>query len=281
VRALRQLRQGNRRFPQRAAVDLQLRLFRLGLDDEAHPVEIDRDLGEPCGDLGGGAQAGAGLRLEQLCEQRLEPAAASGARLGERLLAAGEAAGQHFEEHPAEGVEVGRRLSALGVAKLLGRGIGRREAADERALAGGVGLGESRQAEVGDLGLALPVEQDVLRLEVAVDDALGVNVGERFAELPGDTHRIFRRQRLASELLAERGAGDQLDGQPGQPLVEAGVDQADDPRVHQLLQDADLVAEAGHEGRLAGPRIGDALERGLLAREAVPSVEHLAHRAGA
>ena len=51
-----------------------------------------------------------------------------------------------------------------------------------------------RQAEVGDLHPALLVEQDVLRLDVAVDDAVVVGVLQGLADLRHDGQGLARRE---------------------------------------------------------------------------------------
>ena len=59
---------------------------------------------------------------------------------------------------------------------------------------GAAGLGHGqRDAEVGDHRLAR-LEQDVLRLEVPVDHALGVGVGQGIGEQGDETHRLVHRQ---------------------------------------------------------------------------------------
>ena len=58
-------------------------------------------------------------------------------------------------------------------------------------------------AEVRDLHPALFVEQDVLRLDVAVDDALLVGVLQRLANLRHDGQRLVRRNLAGQQQLAQ------------------------------------------------------------------------------
>ncbi len=72
-----------------------------------------------------------------------------------------------------------------------------------------------RQAEVEDLGPALGRDHHVLRLEVAVDDALGVGGGEAVGDLARERERVPDRQRARGEDLAQRLPLDPLHRDPG------------------------------------------------------------------
>ena len=52
----------------------------------------------------------------------------------------------------------------------------------------------ARQTEVGDAQLALPVEHDVARLQIAMHHAFVVRGGQAGAELAGDLQRLVLRQ---------------------------------------------------------------------------------------
>ena len=98
-------------------------------------------------------------------------------RLGDRIAAERRAAGQEGVEDRPQAVDVaGRRHGPAPARGLLGRHVGRR--AHDRAAVGqlAVALDPLGQAEIGHVGLALLVEQDVGRLEIAVQDAPLVRV---------------------------------------------------------------------------------------------------------
>ena len=66
------------------------------------------------------------------------------------------------------------------------------------------------EAEVGDLHAAPLVEQDVLGLDVAMDDAFVVGVLQRVADLRHDRQRLGRRQAARLDELPQVGAVDVL-----------------------------------------------------------------------
>ena len=62
-----------------------------------------------------------------------------------------------------------------------------------------VDLVQPGQPEVEDLGRAVGGDDDVRRLQVAVDDAQGVRVGERARELQRDVEHLHRRGRALAD----------------------------------------------------------------------------------
>ena len=91
-------------------------------------------------------------------------------------------------ERDAEGVKVGPAVERLRL-RLLGGDVGGRP--HQKA---GLGLderpGRLRDAEVGEVRPAVRVEDDVLRLDVAVDDAAFVAVGEGVEERDSEARRL-------------------------------------------------------------------------------------------
>ena len=144
--------------------------------------------------------SGRGLSVKHARHDRL------GGGAGERRLA-----GEHLVEHGAERVDV-RAGGDLALAhRLLGTHVVRR--AERHAGLGHPGPARlarrQRDPEVGDERLAL-VEQDVLRLDVAVHHAVPVGVVERRAHLAGDSEGVGDRELLLpGEPVAQRLALDE------------------------------------------------------------------------
>ena len=111
--------------------------------------------------------------------------------LRRRLGLEGQAPREELVEDDADRVEVAARVERI-AARLLGAHVLGRAADDAGARdAGLLRLGAHlREAEVDDLhevaARAHRLEDDVLGLEIAVDDVLGVRFGERGERLPQD-----------------------------------------------------------------------------------------------
>ena len=108
-------------------------------------------------------------------------------------------AGQHLVEDDPERVDVGARVGAL-PHRLLGRDVvGRAEHAP--------GGGDARllelagDPEVGDLGPPVGVDQDVLRLDVAVDHAARVGDGEAAGDLDRVGDRVLHLERARARAI--------------------------------------------------------------------------------
>ena len=124
-------------------------------------------------------------------------------RLDRRLLREGALAGQRLQQDESEAVDVGRRGRRV-TAHLLRRDVGGR--ADRRAGRGHARrVDEVRDAEVGQdraervVGRQRGPQQDVRRLDVAVDDARLVDDVQGFAEVGRDGCRIQGRDRTARD----------------------------------------------------------------------------------
>ena len=104
--------------------------------------------------------------------------------------------------------------------------------------------GGGRDAEVGDADVAVAVEHDVGRLQVAVQHAALVRGGDARAELPRDLNRLVLRD--AADAAEQRGqilAVDVLHRQEAAAVGFAEVVEAADVLVRHLSRDAQLVVE--------------------------------------
>ncbi len=227
-----------------------------------------------CGELGGGAVPLLRGLLEGLEQRQAEAggellagdALVEGdGRLGDvrldvfhrRLGVEGELAGEHLVEDDRQRVDVAARVEHLAL-RLLGRHELRR--AEDHALlrehdrAGPqLALGHLGEAEVEHLGVvaqaAVGGEEDVLRLEIAVDDPLEVRLLEGAAALDEDGHRALGRERaLLADHLVQVLALQVLHDDVERSVVElAEEEHLDGVGVLQVAHRAGLAAEAGDQ----------------------------------
>jgi hypothetical protein len=172
--------------------------------------------------------------------------------------------GEHFIEDDAERIDVGSVIHLGRSLQLLGRHVMRgaqgRARPGERDLLrrGADQLGD---AEVGDLHTALGIEQDVLRLDVAVQNALFVGVLQRLTDLRHDGQRLSRREPPGPHRLAQVHAIHELHEQVVKAARLSKVVHADDVRVVQSGEHPAFAVETLGEVRIAGQPVGQQLER--------------------
>jgi hypothetical protein len=97
-------------------------------------------------------------------------------------------AAEHFEEHPAERIDIRTCIRRFALA-LLRRHVGGRA---QNHTAGGDGfiLARARESEIQNLDAGFP-DHDVAGLEIAMNDALGVGLYEGRRDLRGvEEHRL-------------------------------------------------------------------------------------------
>jgi hypothetical protein len=187
----------------------------------------------------------------------------------------------HRVEHAAQAEEVGAVVGRL-PPRLLRRHVLRR-AGDDPALRQAGVVHRPRQAEVGEHDpLDAVLQQDVGRLDVAVDDPLGVGGGQAQRRLPADPQHGRDVQRpVPVDALLQRAPGDARHHQVGQPAGLVGV--------HGVDGDDVVVDDRGGRLRLAGEPLPRRPAGGQQRREhldghgaaqgRLPGLEHHAHAA--
>ena len=171
----------------------------------------------------------------------------------------GQAPRQHLIEHHARGVDVGARVDPV-APRLLGGDVVHRS---ERLLREGLPLVfQARDAEVCDLHAPVAQHHDVLGLDVAVDDAAAVRVGECAHDLGDEVHRLAPVHAAAAlHILLEGDPVDQLHDDILRVTRGGDVIDRDDVRMGELGNGARLVAEAAAELRVVRQFVLENLDR--------------------
>ena len=152
-------------------------------------------------------------------------------------------AGEELVREDGERVAVGRGGGRLALG-LLGRHVDRRPDDHPRRGEAGRALQHLRDAEVGEGEAVVPADQDVRRLDVAVEDPRLVRGVERVAQLadPGDGLR--EGDRRADHPVAERSPFEVRHHEVRQALFVAVVVDREDVRVVERGDEPGLVVEA-------------------------------------
>ena len=191
-------------------------------------------------------------------------------------------------ERGAQTVDVGGVGDGLGVEHLLGRHVrGRTHRHAGHGQSGRVVLpdaGPDRlgEAEIGELGRAIGSEQDVGRLDVAVEDPARVEVDERLADLQHHLGRLDPGQALtAVDRRFEGDAGHQFEGHPVDAVLGAVAGDRHHVRVGQRVRQLGLAPETGHGLLVLGGLAGQHLDRDMRAAGQRTRLVDRGHRAGA
>ena len=123
------------------------------------------------------------------------------------------------------------------------------------------GVCKAGDAEIGDLDAAVAQYHDVLRFDVAVDDAARMRVRERLCDLRDEMQRLAPVELAALfHILLERDAVDEFHDDILR-FTAAHVVDRDDVRVREHCDGLRLVAEAAAEVRVLGKVAFEHLDR--------------------
>jgi len=175
----------------------------------------------------------------------------------QRIIAlVGQSASQTFVQKHAQRINVGALIAAIAF-DLLGRHvIGRANLRRHLAPGDAARALHKRDAEIHHLRAAIGRDNDILRLQVAVEDMLRVRVCQRLRDLHAKRYGTLDRQTVVlPHHLAQRDAIDVFQHQIRVEVTARQLVQLLDTRVRQQLADLDLAPEtfvgrwvAGHVG---------------------------------
>jgi hypothetical protein len=136
------------------------------------------------------------------------------------------------------------------------------------------------EAEIEQLHASLARDEDVLRFQVAVDDAFLVGCGQPLGHLHGELDRLACGKRAVLEPLAQRLPFEELhDGVRGGAVPPEVVD-GKDVRMRELGDRARLALEACERLGVVGQLGGEDLDRDVAIEFRVARLVDLAHAAG-
>ena len=138
-----------------------------------------------------------------------------------------------------------------------------------------------RQPKIENLRLTSIRDEDVGRLDVAVDYAFGVRSVQRIGNLDAQIEHRLDLQRLAIDLVPERLPFEQLHGDEGSPIgLVDFVDRAD-VRVVQRGRSLGFPLETAEGLCIVGEFVGKELQGDVAAQLEVFRLVHHAHSAAA
>ena len=190
-------------------------------------------------------------------------------------------AGDGLHEHDRQRVHIGLAVER-NAPHLLRRGIARRPQHRTRRF-GPRRLGEGAgQAEVGDPEPGVVVEQEVGRLDVAMDQPAPMGEVEPTAGLQPDQQRLTRRQqRAAVEHRTEAPPAEVLGDEERRAVVLAPVEHRHDVRVVEAGRDLRLGPKAPQEALVIGQGRMQELDCDPASQRDVVGEEDVRGRAGA
>ncbi len=188
----------------------------------------------------------------------------------------GDLADQHLVEDDAERVDVGALVRATAHRLLGGDVVGRPQHPPGRGHP--VLLELAGDAEVGQLRPSLGVDQDVLRLDVAVDHLAGVGDGQPAGDLDRVGERLLSVERPdPGDPLLQRFPFHVLEDDVGVAAVLAGVDHRHHIGMGELRHRPRLLAEALQLVGLLGHLPVHDLDRDVAVERAVAGQVHGRH----
>ena len=194
-------------------------------------------------------------------------------------------AGRHLEEDHAERVDVGTRIDGF-ATHLFGCHVRQRSGNLARRLGGGlIDIGDRarqlRDAEIQHFRPALRRDDDIGRLEVAMDDAALVRFFESGGHVAGKRDDLSLGQRPGGDALGERRSRDVLHDEEVDPVGAVEVVNGGDVGVVQARQGLRFAAESPPRRFVAQHPRRQHLDGDVAVEVRVVRAVDLSHPAGA
>ena len=192
----------------------------------------------------------AGDPLDQLAGRRCAAVDVLDGHGHRRFAVVGCTAGQHLIHDDAEGIQVAAAVHMAALGLLRGDIVyGAERLARQRVLRGA----DAGNAEVRNLDAPVLQDHDVVRLDVAVDDAAAVCMLQRLGDLHGEMQRLAPVEpALLFQILLERDALDQFHDNIVHIAGAGNIIHTDDIRVRQHRDRLRLGMETSAELLIAG-----------------------------
>ena len=161
--------------------------------------------------------------------------------------------GEHFVKHDTEAVKIGAVIQLLAGDLLRAHVNGTADGQSGRGQLGIVGIDQLGDAKIAEHRGAVLAKQDILRLDVAMDNASLVGVGQRHGDGFHDLQGALQAQALF-DLLRQGPFREQLHGKIIVGAVRAEIVDRDDLRMLELGDDAPFLQKPIGEALIVDPR---------------------------
>ena len=136
-----------------------------------------------------------------------------------------------------------------------------------------------RDAEIGDLHATTRIEQDVLRFDVAMQNALRVGELKRIADGRDDLERLIRREPTRPHGLAQIHAIDELHDEISKATALTKIMHRDDARMAEAGEHTAFAIKALRKARRGREGLGQHFEGDDAVELGLPRFENRTHAA--
>jgi len=182
---------------------------------------------------------------------------------------------QTFTEQDPAGVKVRafvRRTSLEDLGRDVALGANDLSGAGDAGRPGGLS-----DAEIGQASPAVGPDQDVGRLDVAMDDSRVVDVADRIEQLAREDRRIPIRILRSPQAIGERATRDVLQDEIGPCAVNTEVKDADQMRMRETRRQPRLALEASDIALIEREDVGEHLDRHIALKSRIRGQPYRRH----